>query len=421
MDNQQQKRVFLDFLDQQGYMEEVHGMIGRQEKRLMLNLNHLRTFDNELTTKFMRTPGEYIPAFEDALREVIVQQDPTLGKTVAMHEFRIGIEGNFGSHHVSPRELSAYLLNGLVCVEGIVTKCSLVRPKIIKSTQFCQATNRYTTRDYRDNTSLNGPATGSAMPTKDQNGNPLQVEYGMSEYMDHQMISLQEMPERAPPGQLPRSIEVLLEGDLVDQCKPGDRVALSGIHRALPSKGSTTGMFATLVLGNNLRHFSKKTQGNFHEEDIANIKRLGKRPDAISLMATSLAPSIFGHNFEKTALLLMLLGGCEKNLANGTLAPHAPPPPLPLPTRPTRSHALPPHLRGDINVLLPTAYCVAYSSLPAASRLLLPTSQARTCAATSTSCCAATRRRPRASCSASCCASRRSPSPPPAAAPRASA
>jgi len=329
MENQQQKRVFLDFLDQQGYMEEIHGMIGRQDKRLMLNLNHLRTFDNELTTNFMRHPGEYLPAFEDALREVIVQQDPTLGKTVAMHEFRIGVEGNFGSHHVSPRELSAYLLNGLVCVEGIVTKCSLVRPKIIKSTQYCQVTNRYTTKDYRDNTSLNGPATGSTMPNKDQNGNPLQVEYGMSEYMDHQMISLQEMPERAPPGQLPRSIEVLLEGDLVDQCKPGDRVALSGIHRALPSKGSTTGMFATVVLGNNLRHFSKElTQGAFHEQDIANIKRLGKRPDAIDLMATSLAPSIFGHQFEKTALLLMLLGGCEKNLANGT------------------------HLRGDINILL---------------------------------------------------------------------
>jgi len=329
MENQQQKRVFLDFLDQQGYMEEIHGMIGRQEKRLMLNLNHLRTFDNELTTNFMRHPGEYLPAFEDALREVIVQQDPTLGKTVAMHEFRIGVEGNFGSHHVSPRELSAYLLNGLVCVEGIVTKCSLVRPKIIKSTQYCQVTNRYTTKDYRDNTSLNGPATGSTMPNKDQNGNPLQVEYGMSEYMDHQMISLQEMPERAPPGQLPRSIEVLLEGDLVDTCKPGDRVALSGIHRALPSKGSTTGMFQTVVLGNNMRHFSKElSSGAFHEQDIANIKRLGKRPDAIDLMATSLAPSIFGHQFEKTALLLMLLGGCEKNLANGT------------------------HLRGDINILL---------------------------------------------------------------------
>ena len=62
----------------------------------MLNLNHLRTFDSELTSSFMRRPGEYLPAFEDALREVIVQQDPTLGKAVAMHEFRIGVEVDLG-------------------------------------------------------------------------------------------------------------------------------------------------------------------------------------------------------------------------------------------------------------------------------------------------------------------------------------
>lgn len=42
------------------------------------------------------------------------------------------------------------------------------------------------------------------------------------------------MPERAPTGQLPRSVKVVMENDLVDRVKPGDRVEITGVFRCAP-------------------------------------------------------------------------------------------------------------------------------------------------------------------------------------------
>ena len=96
---------------------------------------------------------------------------------------------------------------------------SLIHPKVVKSVHYCPATGKTLERTYRDLTSLEPFPTSSAYPTKDEDDNPLETEYGMCEFRDHQTFSIQEMPEKAPAGQLPRSVDVIADDDLVDMCK----------------------------------------------------------------------------------------------------------------------------------------------------------------------------------------------------------
>ena len=110
-----------------------------------------------------------------ALKELVEQLDSEFGRD---KDFYIGFEGSFGSKHVTPRSLSARNLNNLICVEGIVTKCSLVRPKVTKSVHYCPATKKSMERMYTDLTSLEAYPSSGAYPTKDEEGNPLETEYG---------------------------------------------------------------------------------------------------------------------------------------------------------------------------------------------------------------------------------------------------
>lgn len=345
---------------------------GATEKRLIVNIDELRAVDAALARALLTSPVTHLPVLEKAFRELAKSVRPSLGDPAsarALSAHAVGLAGAFGGRRVSPRGLRAHLVGSVVCVEGIVTRCSGVRPKLVKSVHYCPATKATHEKVYRDNAALtsmmafSGAAgvPGSAYPRVDGDGNPLETEYGACWYRDSQRLTIQEMPEAAPAGQLPRSVDVLVEADLVDRAKPGDRVDIVGVYRAVSGAqaASGTGVFKTLVVAVAVTQRSAGGRGaggggsggasataasgsagaadstsasdvalTLTAGDVRNVRKVAAMAGSFGLLARSIAPSICGADYIKRALLLLLAGGAERNLANGT------------------------HLRGDINVLL---------------------------------------------------------------------
>ncbi|KAI9739156.1 MAG: MCM DNA helicase complex subunit [Cirrosporium novae-zelandiae] len=319
------------------YKPEIILMLNRGQRRLTVSLDEIRAHNRELADGLLYTPFDYIRAFDQALKQIILTL-PNRPSTETSEDkiYYCAYIGSFGDSGCNPRTLSSNHLNHMVSLEGIVTKCSLVRPKVVKSVHYNEAKKMWHFREYRDQTmTASGATSTSVYPQEDEEGNPLITEYGYCTYRDHQTISIQEMPERAPAGQLPRSVDVILDDDLVDKVKPGDRIQLVGVYRSLGNRnaGSSSSTFRTLIMANNVILLASKSgggiaQAHITDTDIRNINKVAKKRNVFDLLSQSLAPSIYGHDYIKKAILLLLLGGMEKNLENGT------------------------HLRGDINILM---------------------------------------------------------------------
>ncbi|CAX43943.1 Protein involved in DNA replication, putative [Candida dubliniensis CD36] len=334
---------FLDRIDSNtgiDYRSIIKDMLIKSKFRLSVSIDEIREFDREFWLGLLNQPADYLPACERALRDTVLAiydpQDPSFPHDSydPNQQYYLSFKGAFGGHSLTPRSIDSSFLSKMVSIEGIVTRASLVRPKVIRSVHYAEKTGRFYAREYRDQTtSFDAIATPAIYPTEDMEGNKLTTEYGYSTYRDYQKISVQEMPETAPPGQLPRSVDVILDDDLVDLTKPGDRVQIVGVYRALGGAANNSSSFKTVVLSNSVyllhaRSTGVASQEKLTDQDIRNINKLAKDRKIFDILSRSLAPSIYGFEYIKKAVLLMLMGGVEKNLDNGT------------------------HLRGDINILM---------------------------------------------------------------------
>ena len=289
--------------------EEIQSLVLDANKknvsRITLDLNRMRESEPLLTKILLKNPLKIIPMMEKSLNEISkslkgeksLETKNTIQSTKE-EKIHINFQGMLGTHLVSPRGLNAELTNQFVGVQGIVTRISQVKPKLVYSVHYCEETKKGNVKEYNDQMKISesnstygqplngnfevGNSTGfmnNAIPTRDINHNPLNFEYGFSKFNDYQTVLLQEPPERTPLGQLPRSVEVVLEGDLVDKVKPGDRIQVNGIFKSISTMStSSSGNVKTVLIGTNVQIINNDIQQNeFTGEDLRKIKELAKK------------------------------------------------------------------------------------------------------------------------------------------------
>jgi DNA replication licensing factor MCM4 len=187
--------------------------------------------------------------------------------------------------------------------------------------------------------------------------NSMQLVHNRCTFADKQVIKLQETPDNVPDGQTPHSVSLCAYDELVDVCKAGDRVEVTGIFRCNPVRinprqRTTKSLFKTYIDVLHIQKVDKKKMGidvstveqelseqaagdpeqvrQISAEELQKIRETSQRPDVYELLARSLAPSIYEMDDMKKGILLQLFGGTNKTFQKGGN----------------------PRYRGDINILL---------------------------------------------------------------------
>ena len=122
-------------------------------------------------------------------------------------------------------------------------------------------------------------------------------------------------------GRIPRQVELILEDDLVDTLRLGDRVRATGFLdlQINPSKKGTSPTFSYMLRVVSVEILQPTFEEiKITEEDEQQIRELAKDPQIVDRIADSIAPDIHGHWEVKEALTVSLFGAPEEVTENGT-------------------------------------------------------------------------------------------------------
>jgi len=298
---------------------------------LLVDYIDFDTFKPDLAKKITDDPDEMLEAFNKAVFSILYEIHPDYAEEISNN-----IKVRIGNYTVQKglREINAEAINKLIAVSGMVVRTSEVKPLAKKIGYRCLNCGEI------NEAQLKSLVLKKPLKCKQCSEKELEMDPDTSIFIDFQMVRLQELPEDLPAGHLPHYLEVTVIGDLVDQCRPGDRILLTGIVRIEQEQLSQhvkTSLFKLRMEGNNIEYLGGRAGDKdnrtmerieISNEDEKRIFALAKKSNSYDILISSYAPHIYGHEVIKEVILLLIVGSVTKILDDGSAR------------------------RGDINVLL---------------------------------------------------------------------
>jgi replicative DNA helicase Mcm len=291
------------------YKKEIGQSIREDKRVIQVDFNDLSSFSHLLAEEVLNSPEEILQILETAL------DDLGLIKNARVRFLNIPETQQSKIGHIRAKHL-----NKFIAIEGIVRQASDVRPQVVNAKFECPTCGTIISvlqieKKFRE-------------PSRCSCGRKGQFRLISKEMVDAQRIIIEESPESLMGGEQPRRLQVFLQEDHVEprmeeKTTPGSRVRVIGILKEVPvplQTGSISTRFDLAIEANNLIPLEETYEEvKISDEDERQIQELAADAKIFDKMAASIAPSIWGYDEIKKALVLQMFSGVRKVAADRTV------------------------------------------------------------------------------------------------------
>ncbi|KKA26739.1 hypothetical protein TD95_000889 [Thielaviopsis punctulata] len=367
------------------YLEEMKLMLEMGISTLQVNISDIKAFPGfeSIAQQVINYPQEMVPIFDQCIRDIMVslaaaedqrrakerlvrqmsmqtsdvpdRRQQSMEEMAQLVQYQVRFYGM--DTITNMRSLNPSDIDKMITIKGLVIRATPVIPDMKAALFKCGVCN-WSVSVFIERDRISEPTVCGNNDCGMKNS--MQIQHNRCQFDDKQILKLQETPDDVPAGQTPHSVSVMVHRDMVDMCKAGDRVVVTGIYRASqmrvnPRQRTIKSVHKTYVDAVHTQKVDKKRMGidqstlvvgddvepteanpnaaetrRITEDDKRRILETAQRPDIYDLLARSLAPSIYEMDDVKKGILLQLFGGTNKSFKKGGS----------------------PKYRGDINILL---------------------------------------------------------------------